>query len=196
MSEPNTLLARKPIAWVFAACALASSLGCGASTTGGTGPAGSTETPKEPDDPRLSGVLAAHNQVRANASPAPATPLPALQWSAEDAEVARAYAEKCTFEHNTNRGTRGENLYASSGTTAASEVVASWAEEAASYDYATGKCKGACGHYTQIVWAQTTHVGCAAKTCTTNSPFGSKGSWEIWVCNYSPPGNFIGKKPY
>jgi hypothetical protein len=63
------------------------------------------------------------------------------------------------------------------------------------YDYATNKCSGVCGHYTQIVWGATTHLGCAKKTCTTNNPFG-KGSWEIWVCNYSPPGNFVGKKPY
>jgi len=21
-------------------------------------------------------------------------------------------------------------------------------------------------------------------------------NWEIWVCNYSPPGNFVGQRPY
>ena len=174
------------------------SLGCGAAST--TPPPGSTATeeptPKEPDDPRLSGVLAAHAQVRANASPAPAAPLRPLAWSEDDALVARAYAEKCTFAHNPGRGARGENLYASSGATPVAQVVANWAGESAGYDYATGACRGTCGHYTQLVWADTTHVGCAVKTCTANSPFAGKGSWELWVCNYSPPGNFVGKKPY
>lgn len=169
---------------------------CGGSpTTGTTTPTDPSATPTEPSDPALSGVLAAHNQVRASASPAPASPLPKLQWSEEDAKVARDYAEKCTFSHNPNRGTRGENLFAGSGSTKIEDVVKGWAEESASYDYASNRCSGVCGHYTQIVWADTTHVGCASKTCTTGSPFG-KGSWEIWVCNYSPPGNFTGKKPY
>jgi hypothetical protein len=36
------------------------------------------------------------------------------------------------------------------------------------------------GHYTQIVWAATTQVGCATQTCPDSSPF--------TVCDYSPPG--------
>jgi pathogenesis-related protein 1 len=44
-----------------------------------------------------------------------------------------------------------------------------------------------CGHYTQIVWRDTTSVGCAAQSC----PQG-----EIWVCDYSPPGNYVGQHPY
>ncbi|MFO0642319.1 MAG: CAP domain-containing protein [Polyangiaceae bacterium] len=173
---------------------------CSVTTTttdpGGTGPTGSSETPAEPSDPELAGIVAAHNEVRAGVSPAPASPLGKLAWSEEDAAVARAYAEKCVFSHNKDRGTRGENLYASSGSSSAAEVVKSWASEVSDYDYATNKCSGVCGHYTQVVWGATTHLGCAKKTCTTNSPFGGKGSWEIWVCNYSPPGNFVGKKPY
>lgn len=167
---------------------------CGSDATSTTGDG--AETSAEPTDPALAGVLSAHNEVRAAASPAPGKPLGKLAWSTEDAAVAKAYAEKCTFEHNRDRGDRGENLYAATGSSTISDVVKSWAAEAASYDYASNKCSGTCGHYTQLVWGATTHVGCAVKDCTTNSPFGGKGAWQIWVCDYSPPGNYVGEKPY
>lgn len=179
-------------ALVLSAVALSA---CGSDATSPTG-GGTSDTPVEPTDPALAGVLAAHNEVRAAASPAPGKPLGKLSWSEEDAAVAKAYAEKCTFEHNRDRGERGENLYAATGSTPIAAVVKSWASESASYDYASNKCSGVCGHYTQLVWAATTHVGCAVKDCTTNSPFGGKGPWQIWVCDYSPPGNYVGEKPY
>jgi pathogenesis-related protein 1 len=43
------------------------------------------------------------------------------------------------------------------------------------------------GHYTQVIWNNTTHVGCAEVT-------GKYGSYV--VCHYYPSGNVIGKKPY
>ena len=78
-------------------------------------------------------------------------------------------------------------------------AVAAWAGEAADYDYATNSCAAGkeCGHYTQIVWASTLRAGCAHKLCTANSPFGSGApNWDFWVCDYEPPGNFIGHRPY
>ena len=68
--------------------------------------------------------------------------------------------------------------------------------EAADYSSATNKCAPGkvCGHYTQVVWRNTTHVGCATAICTKNSPFGAQfPTWQLWVCNYTPPGNFVGK---
>jgi hypothetical protein len=44
-----------------------------------------------------------------------------------------------------------------------------------------------CGHYTQIVWRNTKSVGCAVAR--------GKGV-EVWVCNYDPPGNYAGQRPY
>ena len=74
-------------------------------------------------------------------------------------------------------------------------AVDAWASEKAYYDYETNKQKPgyeneAVGHYTQIVWKDTTKVGCAKAHSQTD--FG--GDWI--VCRYSPPGNFIGYKPY
>jgi hypothetical protein len=145
-------------------------------------------------------MLTAHNEARATARPAPRPPLPALQWSAEAAKKAEAWASQCTFEHNPGRGPFGENLAAATpGAWKTADVVKDWASEAAHYDLGRNACASGkvCGHYTQLVWRQTTHVGCAKRTCTKNSPFGKDfPTWEFWVCNYAPPGNVIGQKPY
>lgn len=167
-------------------------------TTPPTGAPPTTPPAAEPNDAAVAGIVAAHNAVRAAVSPAPATPLPQMQWSAEDAAVAKAHAAKCVFEHNAQRGPRGENIYASGGSGRTPQaVVTSWASESKNYDYATNRCSGVCGHYTQVVWRESVKVGCAAQKCTTNSPFGGGGgAWELWVCDYSPPGNSGGRKPY
>jgi hypothetical protein len=73
-------------------------------------------------------------------------------------------------------------------------VVDAWVSEQSDYDYAADSCRGTCGHYTQVVWRETTGVGCAAQTCTSGSPLGS-GGWQLWVCDYTPPGN-SGGRPY
>ena len=47
------------------------------------------------------------------------------------------------------------------------------------------------------IWRSTTGVGCGHRVCTVNSPFGSKFPyWDYWVCNYVPPGNWVGQRPY
>jgi hypothetical protein len=78
-------------------------------------------------------------------------------------------------------------------------VVRAWADEVADYDYENNSCVTGeqCGHYTQVVWRTTTRVGCATKVCTKNSPFGAQApTWQYWVCNYDPPGNYQGQRPY
>lgn len=140
---------------------------------------------------RLAGLTAAHNRVRAPLG------LPPLEWSPELARFAQAWAEKlqrggCDLQHRPRSGPdaqrHGENLYGASGRAAtADDVVAAWAVEQKSYNAKTNRCKGVCGHYTQLVWRKTTRVGCAMATC---------GDAEVWVCNYDPPGNYLGQRPY
>ena len=143
-------------------------------------------------------ILAAHNRVRANAMPAPSPALPALAWSGAVTFVAQGWAANCTFSHNPSRGPLGENIYAGTATSSGTAVVTSWASEAADYTLATNTCAAGkeCGHYTQLVWRNTTALGCAQQLCTANSPFGGSAPWSFVVCDYSPPGNVLGETPY
>jgi pathogenesis-related protein 1 len=141
----------------------------------------------------MQGMTAAHNAARASIDPPPAAPIPLLSWSSEVASAAQMYAAQCIFEHSGLN--YGENIFATSGSAAPSEVVHSWIAEAVNYDYASNSCSGDCGHYTQVVWAASLRLGCGVANCTQNSPFGS-GSWQIWICDYDPAGNSNGERPY
>ncbi|EYF04089.1 putative type-1 pathogenesis-related protein [Chondromyces apiculatus DSM 436] len=168
--------------------------GNGDGTTTGNGETvwnGDTNGADEPAN--LEGITELHNAARATVSPPAATPIPPLVWSHDVASVAQAHAAKCTFEHSGNP--YGENIYASSGNSTPDKVVGSWVSEKENYDYASNGCSDVCGHYTQVVWAASERLGCGMSACTDNGPFGD-GPWEMWVCNYDPPGNFNGQKPY
>ncbi len=151
-----------------------------------------------PEPGLLAGITAAHNEVRAAANPAPAVPLVTLVWDASISAVAQSWADGCHFMHS--QGPYGENIYARSGNNviASKDVVTSWASESPNYSYANNTCAAnqQCGHYTQIVWAGSTKLGCGITRCSQNSPFQGSPNWEFWVCNYDPPGNYIGEKPY
>jgi len=164
---------------------------------GGTPPDGGSPDSGQSDFARE--MINAHNQVRLGASPTPNPPLAPLQWSASAALTAQAWADRCDFKHNPDRGNLGENIAAATPnrwTTAG--VVQNWASEAANYDHGTNACAPGkvCGHYTQIVWRNTTQVGCATRECDKNSPFQGFTRWQFWVCNYAPPGNYSGQRPY
>ncbi len=128
--------------------------------------------------------------------PVPSPALPALTWNTSAATTAQTWANNCQFAHNPNRGNLGENIYASTSQPTAAQAVQSWASEAQFYTLSTNTCTQVCGHYTQLVWRNTTSVGCAMSRCTTNSPFSGSPTWYLVVCDYSPPGNFIGQRPY
>lgn len=132
-------------------------------------------------------LLKAHNDVRAQREIAP------LQWSPRLAETAQAWAEHLSaigaLQHDRSRRV-GQNLFVSYGATSRpSFVVGKWAEESKDYDERRFRCAPGevCGHFTQIIWRATKEVGCGVAR---------GGNGEFWVCNYSPPGNFVGEKPY
>lgn len=55
------------------------------------------------------------------------------------------------------------------------------------------------GHYTQMMWADTTDIGCAAAYYTTKpaQPHNIKKWYNIvFVCNYAPGGNYISLPVY
>ena len=148
-------------------------------------PATASKPGREP--PPMRGVVDAHNAVRAKHN------LPPMSWSPGAAAVAQAWANQCRWGHNPNNGERGENIAAYTGDPSPLQSVALWAGEAKDYDSAHNACRpGAqCGHYTQLVWAKTTRVGCAMTTCD----FLGAGTTFV-VCDYEPPGNYIGERPY
>jgi len=115
---------------------------------------------------RFSGMVAAHNHARH------AVGVPDLQWSPELANTAQRWAnqlgaQNCALRHSGAPGI-GENLtWASGQRLSPAEVVATWVQEARSFNGATGAClPGAvCGHYTQVVWRSTRFVGCGTVSC-------------------------------
>lgn len=130
-------------------------------------------------------LLEAHNAVRAHVD------VPPLRWSEPLARYAQEWAETLLREnvfHHRPVSPYGENLFmVEGGSCAPEEVVRAWAAESRNYDPAAGRCRAECGHFTQIVWRATRSVGCAVAR--------GRGR-EIWVCNYDPPGNVAGERPY
>jgi len=175
----------------------------------GDGNAPSTTSSANSNEPAdFSGTVAAHNAWRSQVKVAD------LQWSDSLAEYAQNWANNlkfrgCEMAHNPNNQNYGENIYwsmemSSTPKQVPKQVVDAWGSEIADYDYASNTCVSGkqCGHYTQVVWANTTHVGCGKATCVsqllniTLNNYYSVRSETVWVCNYNPPGNYNGEKPY
>jgi pathogenesis-related protein 1 len=138
-------------------------------------------------DPMSQDMLAAHNKVRRGAG------VPPLTWSDHLASVAREWAESVLrsgkFRHRPNNK-YGENMFEIIGSHASSaQVVDDWASEAKDYDPVKNTCHAGavCGHYTQLVWGRTKRVGCGVAR---------GGAREVWVCDYDPPGNVVGQRPF
>ncbi len=145
----------------------------------------SPQTEPAPQSGIAAAFLAAHNAARERVGTKP------LKWSPKLVTVAQQWADHLLYtgafvhSHNPNFG---ENLYDIRGGHATpAHVMQAFTGEARDYNYAANVCTGVCGHYTQVVWNDTTDVGCAVAR---------GGDREVWVCEYSPPGNWVGKRPY
>jgi uncharacterized protein YkwD len=136
-----------------------------------------------------------------------------MRWSANIAKDAKIYADILArsgeFEHDPRNqkpqngggyanGTYGENLYSyrrSDGKVPTySMAVEKWLSEKSLYDQEPITSEGAdiYGHYTQIVWSNTTKVGCARSQYKT----GEFKDGYVVVCKYQTLGNYIGQYPY
>nr|XP_048307211.1 peptidase inhibitor 16 isoform X2 [Myodes glareolus] len=138
-----------------------------------------------------------HNLYRAQVSP-PASDMLQMRWDDDLAAFAKAYAQKCVWGHNKERGRRGENLFAI--TDEGMDVplaVENWFEEREHYNLSTAACDPGqmCGHYTQVVWSKTERIGCGSHFCESLQGV-EEANIHLLVCNYEPPGNVKGRKPY
>jgi len=168
----------------------------------------STSLPITDDDRKA--YVKFHNDVRLNVYP-PAADMIELKHDQGLETLAKNYAKKCVWEHS-DKSTRktskyasvGENLAYKWGTsyrpdtrTAVEGAVKGWADEVKDYDYHGNACTGVCGHYTQVVWAETETVGCAVEACDSIQGIGKQdGPQYLTVCTYGPAGNYVGQKPY
>lgn len=153
----------------------------------------------DPDEARPRGeallrrvMLRAHDEARKDVE------VPPLQWddglAAQALTYARELARTRRFEHSDKafRPTpQGENLWMGTrGAFTYYEMAASWTNERRYYRHrpvpdvsTTGDWRDV-GHYTQMVWKQTTAMGCAVASNSRD---------DYLVCRYTPPGNVYGR---
>jgi pathogenesis-related protein 1 len=125
-----------------------------------------------------------------------------LQTSAQNWANYLMKNNHCQMKHSEPHGKYGENIYWASALNwsdghnelqkiSPQNVVDSWGSEVAHYNYKSNSCLPGkmCGHYTQMVWRDTKKVGCAVAVC-------ENAQQQIWVCQYQPAGNWIGRFPY
>ena len=131
-----------------------------------------------------------------------------LQWSTKLAIDAALYAEELSktgaWEHDPKNSEGytnspyGENLYTSTKNSTLSDAINEWYKEKEYYDYgeigdnSTCQAGQMCGHYTQLIWQDTSLFGCAKSIYQ----IGQYKDWYLIVCKYKTPGNYMGETPY
>jgi uncharacterized protein YkwD len=169
----------------------------GSTANNATSPSGLPPPSNNQTTDLANSILAVHNSERA------AVGVPPLVWNNTLAAQAKAWAEHLAttgeFAHSTCCGAftkYGENLAGFINNVSEPNGGQSlWVAEKNHYDGgplppdtpASGP--QAIGHYTQMVWRTTTSVGCGTAS-------GGGHPFSILVCQYSPPGNIFGQKPY
>jgi len=140
-----------------------------AGETGGAASDGDAGRPFTGDE--TTQITAFHNELRREVG------VPPVTWSAELATFAQAWAEELAtdgrMQHRPPDGPwaqrYGENLA-----------------------IGFGDRMFQAGHYTQMVWRTTTHLGAGRATVQA----GERKGWTIVVCNYAPAGNRRGQAAY
>lgn len=137
--------------------------------------------------------LEAHNQARASVGVGP------LKWSETLANatgrVVRYQRDKmgCRFAE-LNDIKFGANQFFGGGSSSGwtpRMAVDKWVGEKKYYNYTSNTCAAneKCGTYTQVVWRNSTELGCSQANCV-------KEMASLIVCFYNPPGNYVGERPY
>ncbi|XP_069112591.1 uncharacterized protein [Argopecten irradians] len=156
-----------------------------------------------------------HNAYRAKES---AKNMQEMTWVGAIKRNAYKVAKKCVWEHSSSddrkitwRGQTtptvvGENLMYTTGNQKlnVTKVLDLWYREKKDYNFRDNSCQDGkvCGHYKQVVWADSTKLGCSSVNCEpfyeikNGAKVVKKPSATFVVCQYGPAGNIKGKKPY
>lgn len=113
-----------------------------------------------------------------------------LSWDATVAGNAQTWSNTCPSQGSNpphsdsynNNPSSGENVAA--GYRSPEKAVEAWYNEISDYNNPSpGQSSGVTGHYTALIWASTSKLGCAQKACTSGTPA------PVHVCQYadSPP---------
>jgi len=138
--------------------------------------------------PHVREIAAYHNKIRRDVGVGP------LKWSPKLSAFAQQWADElaqttCRMKHRPGHQF-GENLFiGTAGQFRAVHAAMAWEGEKKFYKggVLTRSNWKPAGHYTQMVWRNTTLLGCGEARCE---------DMLMVVCNYHPAGNFIGQKPY
>jgi uncharacterized protein YkwD len=136
----------------------------------------------------INSILAVHNSERA------AVGVPPLVWSDSLAASAQTWAEHLATSPEMVHSGPGENIAGFfTDPTEPRGGTSLWVAEKQNWHggVLTEENWYPTGHYTQMVWRNTQEVGCGT------APPGAGGpTWSTLVCQYNPPGNYIGQAPY
>ncbi|VDO01380.1 unnamed protein product [Rodentolepis nana] len=137
---------------------------------------------RKPQSHEIKQILDSHNRARTGVSPPASNMEEMMENLAESWYQNTGQNIAITFGHKT------ENF---------PFVISQWHKEVKDYNYNANSCTSGkmCGHYTQVVWATSSNVGCAVQRCDKYFT-GRIQPTFLYVCQYKAPGNFIGQKPY
>eukprot|EP00121_Abeoforma_whisleri_P011648 Awhi_evm1s10750 len=132
-------------------------------------------------------IINKHNQIRSQYC------ADTIEWDNDLALEAQQWANHCPSIHSPqasddkicgavrcNQVTSGENV--AWGYSTWDQVVDAWYSQVQSYDFNNPGFSDTTGHFTQLVWAASAKIGCAATV-------GCPGINIAYVCKYSPAGN-------
>ncbi|XP_036377859.1 cysteine-rich secretory protein LCCL domain-containing 1 isoform X1 [Megalops cyprinoides] len=157
----------------------------------------------------MQAILDLHNKLRGQVYPQ-ASNMEYMVWDTELERTAEEWAETCLWEHGPASllPQIGQNLGAHWGRyRPPTSHVQAWYDEVRDYTfpypqecnpYCPFHCTGpVCTHYTQLVWATSSRIGCAINLCHNMNIWGHVWAKAVYlVCNYSPKGNWWGHAPY
>ncbi|XP_072823815.1 C-type lectin domain family 18 member C isoform X1 [Vicugna pacos] len=138
-------------------------------------------------------LLSLHNRLRSRVHP-PAANMQRMDWSENLARQAQTRAALCGAPAPSPASVPRATLQVGwnvqllpAGSASFIHVVGLWFSEGQQYSHVAAECtpNATCTHYTQLVWATSSQLGCGRHPCS-----GAQAGMEAFVCAYSPGGNW------